>query len=178
MPQRGPFTRQGRWGGRSIGPWWEADGMVLRTVQFLAAVFTALSLVPAGAHFFELFNKIGLDQAHYFTVQGIYRGWALFGIALFGALFLDAMLVVMLRGQGTAFGLALGALAGMAATLAVFFTWIYPTNVATQNWTVAPDNWQALRTQWEYGHAANALITFGSFCLLILSLLMTPRQVG
>lgn len=58
--------------------------MALRAVQFLAIVLTALALVPAGAHLAELPNKIGLDQEAYFIVQSIYRGWALFGIALFG----------------------------------------------------------------------------------------------
>jgi hypothetical protein len=40
-------------------------------------VLTALALVPAGAHLFELPNKIGLSQDRYFIVQSIYRGWAL-----------------------------------------------------------------------------------------------------
>jgi len=31
--------------------------MELRVVQFLAAVLTALAIVPAGAHLFELPNK-------------------------------------------------------------------------------------------------------------------------
>jgi hypothetical protein len=43
-------------------------------------------LVPSGAHLFALPNKIGLAQDQYFVVQNIYRGWALFGIVLFGAL--------------------------------------------------------------------------------------------
>ena len=60
--------------------------MILRTVRFFAVVLTALALVPAGAHFFELPNKIRLSQEQYFTVQGIYRGWALFGFVLFGAI--------------------------------------------------------------------------------------------
>ena len=60
--------------------------MGLRSVQFLAVILTALALVPAGAHLFELPNKIGLEQESYFIVQNIYRGWALFGIVLFGAL--------------------------------------------------------------------------------------------
>jgi hypothetical protein len=156
--------------------------MALRTVQFLAVIFTALSLVPAGAHFFELANKIGLDQSQYVTVQGIYRGWALFGIALFGALAANLALTVMLRGRGLAFGLTAAAFLGMATTLVIFFILVYPTNVATDNWTVAPANWQALRARWEYTHAANAVITFASFCLLTLSLLVTrgdaPRSPG
>ena len=36
-----------------------------------------------------------------------------------------------------------------------------------------PENWQALRAQWEYSHAANALVMFASFCLVTLSALTT-----
>jgi hypothetical protein len=149
--------------------------MALRTVQFLAVIFTALALVPGGAHFFEMFNKLGLDQAQYFTVQNIYRGWALFGIALFGALFANLTQAAMLRGQTPAFRFAAAACIGIAANLAIFFIWTYPTNVATSNWTSVPENWQALRAQWEYSHAANALVMFAAFCLVTLSVLNTRR---
>ena len=57
-----------------------------RLLRFLAVVLTALALVPAGAHLFEMPNKIGLPRDAYFAVQGIYSGWALFGVVLFGAL--------------------------------------------------------------------------------------------
>src|SRR3546814_2690209 len=60
--------------------------MGLRVMQFAAIVLTALALVPAGAHYFELWNKIDLSQEHYFVVQGIYRGWALFGFVLLPAI--------------------------------------------------------------------------------------------
>jgi hypothetical protein len=36
--------------------------MGLRTIQFLALVFTALALIPGGAHRFSLLNKIGIPQ--------------------------------------------------------------------------------------------------------------------
>jgi hypothetical protein len=42
--------------------------MNLKVSQFSAIVSTALALVPSGAHFFELPNKIGLSQEEYFTV--------------------------------------------------------------------------------------------------------------
>ena len=44
------------------------DAVSVRVVQFLANILTALALVPAGAHLFELPNKIGLAQEAYFTV--------------------------------------------------------------------------------------------------------------
>jgi hypothetical protein len=149
--------------------------MGLRIVQFLALVLTALALVPAGAHLFELPNKIGLPQEQYFIVQGIYRGWSLFGIVLFGALAATLLLAILVRRRGTAFPLALGAFLLMAATLAIFFIWTYSANQATGNWRTVPADWAALRTQWEYAHATNAVLTFLALCLLTASLLSTPR---
>jgi len=58
----------------------------LRALKLTAVLLTALALVPGGAHFFELANKIGLPQQQYFVGQQIYRGWALFGVALFLAI--------------------------------------------------------------------------------------------
>jgi hypothetical protein len=136
-------------------------------------VLTALALVPAGAHLFELPNKIGLVQEEYFVVQNIYRGWALFGIVLFGALAANLVLAVLLRRQRAPFRLALLAFLLVAATLAIFFTWTYPANQATQNWTVVPANWQELRTRWEYAHATNAVLTFMALCALTWSALLT-----
>jgi hypothetical protein len=147
--------------------------MTLKVLQFLALVLTALALIPAGAHFFELPNKIGLPQDQYFIVQNIYRGWALFGLVLFPALGAALALTIALRHHRAAYWLALAGFLCIAATLVIFFTWTYPANVATSNWTVVPANWEALRTRWEYAHAANAVLTFIALCLLTLSLLAT-----
>jgi hypothetical protein len=147
--------------------------MGLRIAQFLAIVLTALALVPAGAHLFELPNKIGLAQDAYFVVQSIYRGWALFGIVLFGALAANLALTLMVRRRRGAFWLALLAFLLVAATLLVFFTWTYPANQATSNWTEVPADWQELRLQWEYAHAANAISTFIALCAVTLSTLLT-----
>ena len=147
--------------------------MALRVVQFLAIVLTALALVPAGAHLFELPNQIGLDQEPYFIVQNIYRGWALFGIVLVGALAANLALAIMVRRQRAPFWLALLAFLLVAATLAIFFTWTWPANQATSNWTAVPENWRELRTRWEYAHAANAVLTFLALCAVTLAALMT-----
>jgi hypothetical protein len=145
---------------------------MVRTVQFLAIVLTALALVPGGAHLFALPNKMGLDQSAYFTVQAIYRGWALFGIALFGALAANLVLAVLVRHERAPFLLAGLAFLCIAATLAIFFAWTFPANQATLNWTVSPENWEVLRTQWEYSHAVNAVITFVGFSAVTLSALL------
>jgi hypothetical protein len=148
----------------------------VRTIQFLAILLTALALVPAGAHLFELPNKIGLDEQAYFTVQGIYQGWSLFGIVLFGALVANLAAMIVVRQQAAPLWLALAALVLMAATLAIFFIWTFPANQATRNWTIVPENWQALRRLWEYAHATNAVLTFIALCCVTLSALLTrPR---
>lgn len=150
--------------------------MPLRVTQFAAIVLTALALVPSGAHFFVLSAKISLSREEYFIVQEIYRGWALFGFVLVGALVATLVLAIMLQGQGTHFALACAAFLLVTATLAVFFTGAFPANQETQNWTVMPGDWRELRDQWEYGHAANAVLTFIAFCALVLEAVLPPPR--
>ena len=57
----------------------------------------------------------------------------------------------------------------LAATLLVFFEWTYPANQATNNWTLLTADWEALRTQWELSHAANAILTFIALCCAALT---------
>ena len=75
-----------------------------------------------------------------------------------------------------AFRYALVALVCMVATLVIFFIWTYPANVATNNWTVVPDNWATLRLQWEFAHATNAVLTFLALCALMGALLNTTLE--
>jgi hypothetical protein len=147
--------------------------IVLKIVQFLALALTALALVPSGAHLFALPGKISLGAEQYFIVQNIYRGWSLFGIVLIGALIANLALALLLRGRGAPFALALFGFFCIALTLVVFFIWTFPANQATNNWTTIPNDWEQLRRQWEYSHAANAVVTFAAFCSVALSLLMT-----
>jgi len=136
----------------------------MTALRLLALALAALILVPAGAHVFELPGKIGLERDAYFTVQGIYRGWALFGVAIAAALLADAALFFAERRRDPAAARwALAAAVLVAAGLAVFFIWVFPANQATANWTAPPANWEALRRQWEYGHAANAAILCAAF---------------
>jgi len=145
-------------------------------VRCLAIVLTALALAPGGAHLFALINKIDLPREQYFAVQGIYRGWALLGIVLFGALAANLVLAITVRQQRIAFSFAVAAFACIAVTLLIFFIWTYPANVATSNWTVAPADWRELRVQWEYSHAINAVITFlALICVTAAGLLSADR---
>lgn len=140
-----------------------------KLAHFLAIALTAAAMVPGGAHLFAMAAKLGLAQEPYFTVQQVYRGWALFGIAIFGAVFGNCAVAWIVRRQRLPFRFATAATLLLVAMLAVFFTWTYPANQATRNWTVAPVNWADLRTQWEYSHAANAVMTFAALCCAVLA---------
>ena len=135
-------------------------------LRFLAVLLTGLALIAPGAHLFELANKMALSKPEYFVVQKIYIGWWIAGLLL--PLALIASLVLAYSENNL---LALGAAALILTNLVIFYFFTYPVNVATQNWTVMPDNWEALRRHWEYSHAVNAGVTFSAFCLSILAAL-------
>jgi hypothetical protein len=146
--------------------------VAVRTVQFFAIIVGALALIPSGAHLAALLNKIDLPQADYFTVQAIYHRWAFLGLLWPVAIIMNVSLAILVRSQRGSFRVASLAALCFGVMLAIFFVWTQPANQATQNWTMAPGNWETLRYQWEYSHAVNAMIVFIAFCFTTLSVLV------
>jgi hypothetical protein len=149
--------------------------MGLTAARFSSLLFAALALAPALAHLLELPNKISLAQDDYLTVQQIYRGWALLGFIVAGALVSSLSLTVMVRKRPKEFALTLIAFLCIMGTQIVFWTFTFPANQLTSNWTVLPDNWMALRSQWEYSHAASAVLNFFALVALIFSVLVQKK---
>ena len=145
--------------------------MSIKTIYFIALFFVAVALGPALAHLLELPNKIDLTREEYLTVQQIYRGWALLGIVVAGALVSTLLLSVMVRNQRKAFLFALIAFLCIVGTQVVFWTYTYPANQVTNNWTMLPENWRDLRQQWEYSHATSAGLNLMALIAVILSVL-------
>jgi hypothetical protein len=143
----------------------------MKVLRFTALLFAALALAPALAHLLELPNKIDLPREEYLTVQQIYRGWALLGIVVFGALLSTLAYAIAARRRRGEFLPALIAFLCIAGTQVVFWTFTYPANQATANWTFLPDSWSALRTQWEYSHAASAVLNLAAFVALAIAVL-------
>jgi hypothetical protein len=146
--------------------------MALKTIWFLSLFFVALALAPAMAHLLALPNKINMPREQYLIVQQIYRGWALLGSVVIGALLSTLTLTVMVRNPPKTFVLILVAFLCMAGTQVLFWTFTFPANQQTHNWTVLPENWPALRDQWEYSHAASAGLNLFAFVALVLSVLL------
>ena len=143
--------------------------METKGLQLVAILCTALAMAGGWAHLLELPRKMLLSREDYLTVQQIYRGWALLGIAVIGALVATVLLAVLLRGAGTSFFFMLAAALCIALSLIVFFTATFPVNRTTRNWTVVPDDWQRLRRRWEYSHAAGAILYFAALTSICLS---------
>jgi hypothetical protein len=147
----------------------------LSITRFLSLLFVALALAPSAAHLLALPNKIALPANEYAVVQQIYRGWALLGIVVVAALLATAAYVLLLRSLQQPYALAALALACLLAAQAVFWLFTYPVNQQTQNWTTLPPQWSELRAQWEYSHAAGALLNLGAFVALLWA---TVRSAG
>ena len=147
----------------------------LNAARFFSLLFAALALGPALAHLLELPNKIHLSRDDYLTVQQIYRGWALLGIVVIGALVASLAHAVLVRRHRRAFVPAALAFACLVGTQSVFWLFTFPANRLTENWAMLPGNWEALRMQWEYSHAASALLNIAALVLLILSVLAREK---
>jgi mannose/fructose/N-acetylgalactosamine-specific phosphotransferase system component IID len=146
--------------------------MSLSVLRFLAVLFTAVAMAAGFAHLLELPNKMPLSREQYLTVQQIYRGWALLGIVVVGALVTTVMVAVRVRDRPLEFYLTLAAALCVALSLVVFFLFTYPANRQTQNWTTLPEKWETLRRQWEYSHAVAAGLYFVALSSLTASLLV------
>lgn len=149
---------------------------VRRVALFASLLFVALALCPAMAHLLELPNKMALDRDEYFTVQQIYRGWALLGVVVFGALSSTLALTITLRCYPRARAYALLSLLCIAGTQLIFWMFTQPANAATRNWTVLPAAWSELRLQWELSHAASALLNLVALLMMIACALALERR--
>jgi hypothetical protein len=145
----------------------------LTVARFFSLLFVALALAPALAHVFELLNKIDLSADDYLAVQQIYSGWALLGFVIAGALLSILALMIMVRRRPKTFALTAIAFLSMVGAQIVFWTYTFPVNRQTNNWTTLPDNWTVLRSQWEYSHAVGAGLSLVAFIFLVCSVLAT-----
>lgn len=139
--------------------------------------FVSLAWGPSAAHLLELPAKIDLGPDAYLTVQQIYRGWALLGFVVFGALVSTAGFAWTSRRRPW-LGLAVSAFLCIAGTQVVFWTLTAPANQATENWTDLPAAWDDVRRTWEYSHALSAALNLTALGLLLLAALRMLRHEG
>jgi hypothetical protein len=141
---------------------------------FVALMATALAMGGALAHALELPNKIGLSRGDYFIAQRLYDGWNRLAYLLLVQLAGIVAVIALYRREPRVLTPAIVALAALIAAQAVFWVWTFPANVATQQWTAQPENWEMLRAQWEYSHLAGAAFQIIVMAALVVAVLRRP----
>lgn len=138
---------------------------------FVALMATVLALGAALAHAYSLANKMALDETAYLHAQRAYDGWHFVGFALPLQVIGMIAVIVYHRRDAAILRPAILALALCLAAQAVFWIWTFPANQATQNWTLMPPDWPALRAQWEYSHLAGASCQLAAMGALVVAVL-------
>jgi hypothetical protein len=159
----------------------ETQTMFLRAWRWLTLMFVALSLAPALGHFLEMPAKMRYDGPLWLTIsQTLYGGFGKVGGAFeAGAIFTTVVLVLLVRGRRPAFGWSLLAMLCVLLSHVAFWIWLAPVNatVAASTLATLPDNWMALRSKWEYTHAARAVLQAIALGALTLSIIgETPAR--
>jgi hypothetical protein len=149
---------------------------MVKKVSFISLFFTALALCPYAAHLMAFPNKMQMGKEEYFIAQQIYSGWSYSSVLIFISFLSSVVLSVLVKDQNIVLRYALGAAFCIGMSLMVFFVFTFPANQVTENWTLQPQYWKSLRTQWEYSHAFNAILYMVAEALLIMSVLSWPLK--
>ena len=140
-------------------------------IFFIALLATALALGAALAHVLELPNKINLPERDYFIIQQVYRGWNQLAYLLLIQLMSMLAVAGLSWHEPRVLWPTLAAILCLLCAQAAFWTFTYPANVATDNWTAIPADWESLRTRWEYSHALGAAFQLLAMSALIIAAL-------
>ncbi len=154
--------------------------ILLRCSRFISMYLTAITLSLTFCHLLEMPRKVQYGEALYMAIQhSLYLYFAWVGaFAEVGAVVFLVVLSVMLRKQGPTFYATLVATICVAAGLAIWFIFVSPANAQMAQWSDVPlpANWTNVRRQWEFGHAASAILDLIGFGALVLSeILETPK---
>ena len=164
--------------------------MAAQIVRFFSLLFVGLALAPGLAHVLQMPHKMALAGEDYLRVQHLYAGWSWLGVVVMGALVSTFLLTVLIRERLRQFVLACIALGSVFVTQVIFWTFTFPVNQQTHNWTTLPVNWMTLRERWEYSHATAAAFDLIAFIAIVLAVLAavghpqdepmrwTPRSEG
>ena len=145
--------------------------MAAQIVRFFSLLFVGFALAPGLAHVLQMPHKMDLSGDEYLRVQQLYAGWAWLGLIVMAALVSTFVLTVLVRQRLRQFALACIALGSVFVTQVIFWTFTFPVNQETNNWTMLPVNWMTLRERWEYSHATAAVFDLIAFIAIVLAVL-------
>ncbi|RJQ81463.1 MAG: DUF1772 domain-containing protein [Desulfobacteraceae bacterium] len=158
--------------------------MLVKMFRFIAIMLTALSMGVALCHLLEMPAKMTFDAALWLTLlQTLYPPafGPIGGYMEVGAVVTTVLLTFMVRRRRPAFHWTFMAAFCMVAAHAAFWILIAPVNAAMLPLTpeTVPADWMRLRDQWEYTHAARAVVQIVALGALVLSIIVeTPTRAS
>lgn len=154
----------------------------MKTLRFLTLMLTALSLSAAFAHLLEMPAKLGYDGPLWLhLLQTLYPTYGkVSGVCEIAAVLAAWVLVFVLRPRPRAMRWTLLGAIGLTLAHAVFWIWIAPVNAELVPLSAQslPAHWSALRDQWEYAHAARAVVELVVLAALLVSVLVELPDDG
>ncbi len=155
--------------------------MLVRVWRLGTLILLALSMAPALCHFLEMPAKMSYDGAFWLTISHtLYAKFGTYGGTFeVGAVLATLTLPFLIRKRGCSFRFAVLAAVLMASAHLVFWVRVAPANaeIAMMSATSLPPGWEAVRAQWEYGHAIRAVLEILALAALTWSFLVeTPSE--
>jgi hypothetical protein len=155
--------------------------MLIKTWRLTTVMFVSLSMSMAFCHLLQLLPRMSYDAELWRATQSMYRmfGPPVGSIIEIGALVLAAILTYLVRQRRPAFSWTLVCAVCLFAAQAAWWLLINPVNNVMIHWTMdsIPADWARYREQWEYTHAARAILQIAALGALTISLLSeTPAE--
>jgi cytochrome bd-type quinol oxidase subunit 2 len=158
--------------------------MKVKVLQFFTLMLVALSMGMALCHLLEMPVRLGYEPELWSRVTNVEVIYRLFGsplgAALEGGAWVTAVAwAVLARKRSRAvFRLALAGAACMVLAQVAWWTFVFPVNQEMAGWApgALPADFAELRSQWEYTHAARAVLQIASLGLIVASVLADPPK--
>jgi len=153
--------------------------MFVRIWRFVTLMFVALSMAMAFAHLLQMPPRMRFDGPLWLHSQQLfeYFGPPVGAILESGAWISAVILCILVSRRRAAFRWTLAAALLVVSAHVLWWWYVNPANQQIAQWTpeTLPADWKAWRAQWEYTHAARAILQIVGFAALVISVLLeTP----
>lgn len=154
--------------------------MLLRTWRFLTIILVSLSMAMAFCHLLQLPPRMSYDGAQWVATQSLYQLFGTVGAVIeVSALLMAGVLSLAVYRRRPAFQCTMFGTVCLLVAHAAWWMFVAPVNAEISTWTpdTIPADWTWWRSQWEYTHAARAILEILGLSALVLSVLVeTPAR--
>jgi hypothetical protein len=154
---------------------------MLTLARIVSLLLGALNLGLVWAHLIEMGPKRAMSGSQWLMTQQIYRDFGKVSRVTFpGALLSELLTLALTRGSQTVARLTAAGVACTVATVAIWARGNEPVNREIVTWRAdaLPANWRDRRDQWEFAHAASALLHAVSLMALLIAALSDRKSVS